>query len=86
MMLLALQRETAKIPTVIADIRRRLAERPFIPFSIYCTDGGLRIPTVDHAVISPTGRRLIVFFDDDTAQYLSPLHISRVAIEDSPAN
>jgi hypothetical protein len=87
MTLLALLREVAKIPTVIADIRRLLAERPFIPFSIYCTDGAvLRIPTVDHAVISPSGRRLIVFFDDDTAQYLSPLHISRVAIENSPAS
>jgi hypothetical protein len=87
MILLALLREMAKIPTVIADIQRLLAERPFIPFSIYCTDGGvLRIPTVDHAVISPSGRRLIVFFDDDTAQYLSPLHISRVAIENSPAS
>ena len=75
-------REVIKIGSVIADIRRLLAERPFVPFSIYRTDGEvLRVPTVDHAVISPTGRRVIVFFDDDTAQYLSPLHISRVGIE-----
>jgi hypothetical protein len=64
----ALPHKVIKIASVIADIRRLLAERPFVPFSIYCTDGGvLRIPTVDHAIISPTGRRVIVFFDDDTA-------------------
>jgi hypothetical protein len=74
-----------KIASVIADIRRLLAERSFVPFSVYCTNGGVvRIPTVDDAVISPTGRRVIVFFDDDTAQYLSPLHISRVAVGESP--
>jgi hypothetical protein len=83
---LALLGEVIKVGSVIADIRRLLAERPFVPFSIYCTNGGVvRIPTVDHAVISPTGRRVIVFFDDDTAHYLSPLHISRVAVGESPA-
>jgi hypothetical protein len=83
---LALLHGVIKIASVIADIRRLLAERPFVPFSVYCTDGGVvRIPTVDHAVISPTGRRVVVFFDDDTAQYLSPLHISRVAVDESPA-
>ena len=82
---LALLHKMIKIASVIADIRRLLAERPFVPFSVYCTDGGVvRIPTVDHAVISPTGRRVIVFFEDDTAQYLSPLHISRVAVGESP--
>jgi hypothetical protein len=82
---LALLHKMIKIASVIADIRRLLAERPFVPFSVYCTDGGVvRILTVDHAVISPTGRRVIVFFDDDTAQYLSPLHISRVAVGESP--
>jgi hypothetical protein len=76
--ILALLHDMIKIARVIADIRRLLAEKPFVPFSIYCTDGGaLRV----HAVISPTGRRVIVFFDDDTAQYLSPLHISRVGID-----
>jgi hypothetical protein len=75
----------SKFDDVIADIRRLLAERPFAPFSIYCTDGGvLRVPTIDHAVISPTGRLVIVFFDDNSAQYLSPLHISRVAVEEPP--
>jgi hypothetical protein len=74
-----------KIFGVIADIRRLLAARPFVPFAIYCADGGmLRVPTLDHAVISPNGRRVIVFFDDDTAQHLSPLLISRVAVEESP--
>jgi hypothetical protein len=68
---------------MVADIRRLLAAKPFIPFSIYCADGGtLRVPTVYHAAISPNGRRIIVFFDDDTAQHLFPLLISRVAIDE----
>lgn len=84
--LLAYCASGAKILHVVADIRRLLAGRPFVPFTIYCADGGtLRVPTHDHAVISPNGRRVIVFFDDDTAQHLSPLLISRVAVEESPA-
>jgi hypothetical protein len=83
---LLLPHKAIKILPVIADIRRLLAERPFVPFSIYCTDGGvLRVPTIDHAAVSPTGRRAVVFLDDGTAQYLSPLHISRVGIEEAPS-
>jgi hypothetical protein len=68
---------------MIAEIRRLLSARPFVPFTIYPADGAeLHVPTVDHAAVSPDGRVVVVFFDDGTAQFLFPLLISRVAAKD----
>ena len=65
---------------MIAEIRRLLAARPFVPFIIYPSDGAeLQVPTVDHAAVSPDGRPVVVRFDDGTAQFLFPLLIARVA-------
>ncbi len=70
-----------------ADIRKLMTATPFVPFTIHFADGGqLRVPTVDHIAISPTGGRVIVFADDDTHNVLSPLLISRFTIERQPAN
>jgi hypothetical protein len=64
---------------VIAEIRRLLAARRFVLFSIYPADGAeLDVPTVDHAAISPDGSTVVVFFDDGTAQFLLPLLIARI--------
>jgi hypothetical protein len=64
---------------MIAEIRRLLAGRPFVPFSIYPADGAeLHVPTVDHAAVSPGGHTIVVFFDDGTAQFLFPLLIGRI--------
>ena len=69
------------------DIRRLMHAAPFVPFTIHLADGGqLRVPSVDHVAISPTGGRVIVFADDDTHAVLSPLLISRLTIEGQPAN
>jgi hypothetical protein len=70
-----------------ADIRRLMNAAPFVPFTIHLADGNkLRVPTVDHVAISPTGNRVIVFADDDTHDVLSPLLISRLTIEGQPTN
>jgi hypothetical protein len=70
-----------------ADIRKLMHAAPFVPFTIHLADGGqLRVPTVDHVAISPTGGRVIVFSDDDTHDVLSSLLISRLTIERQPAN
>jgi hypothetical protein len=67
---------------MIAEIRRLLAGRPFVPFTIYSADGaGFYVPTVDHAAVSPTGNRVIVFLDDDSTMHLFPLLITRVAVD-----
>ncbi len=71
---------------MIADIRKLVHAVPFVPFSIHLADGGqLRVPTVDHVAVSPTGGRVIVFADDDTHDILSSLLISRITVDRLPA-
>ena len=44
---------------MIGDLRRLIAARPFVPFTIYTGDGEhMRIATVDHIAVSPTGARI----------------------------
>jgi hypothetical protein len=67
---------------MIADIRKLVHTVPFVPFTIHLADGGqLRVPTVDHVAIGPTGSRVIVFADDDTHDILSALLISRITVD-----
>jgi len=69
---------------MIAEIRKCLSRRPFMPFTIHSADGtALRVPTVDHAAVSPTGNRVIVFLDDGTTEFLFPLLITRIAVDES---
>ncbi|MBV9273247.1 MAG: hypothetical protein JO333_05080 [Verrucomicrobia bacterium] len=71
---------------MLREIRRLLTARPFVPFTICPADGAaLHVPTADHAVISPIGSLIVVFFDDDTGQFLSPLLITRVGPDDLSA-
>jgi hypothetical protein len=68
---------------VIAEIRRCLSRRPFVPFTIYSGDGAaLHVPTVDYAAVSPAGNRVIVFLDDGTTEHLFPLLTTRIAVEE----
>jgi hypothetical protein len=69
---------------MIAEIRKCLSRRPFLPFTIYSADGmTLPVPSVDHAAVSPTGNRVIVFLDDGTTEFLFPLLITRVSVAES---
>ncbi len=71
---------------MISDLRRLIAARPFVPFGIQLADGGeLRVPTVDHIAVSPTGARVVVFADDDSVIHVSPLLISRLTVDPIPA-
>ena len=68
-----------------ASIRKLIEAVPFMPFTIHLADGGqLRVPTVDHVAISPTGGRVIVFANDDTHDILSGLLISRITVDPLP--
>lgn len=64
---------------MIGDIRRLLEAQPFERFSVV-TSGGREyfVATRDHADISPSGNRLIIWFDDDSAVTVSGLHITAV--------
>ncbi len=70
---------------MIAGIRKLVHAVPFVLFSIHLPDGGhLRVPTVDHVAVSPTGGRVIVFADDDTHDILTSLLISRITVDRLP--
>lgn len=67
---------------MVGDVRQLIAARPFVPFTIHTANGvKLRVPTVDHIAVSPTGARVIVFADDDSTMMVSALHIERLAID-----
>jgi hypothetical protein len=67
---------------MIADIRKLVGVQNFVPFTIYLADGGqVRVPAVDHVLVFPQGSRLIVTHDDDSYEVLSPLLISRIAVD-----
>ena len=65
-----------------ADIRKLVHSVPFVPFTIHLADGGqLRVPTVDHVAVPPSGGRIFVFGDDDRYHVLSALLISRITVD-----
>ena len=71
---------------MIGDLRRLIAVRPFVSFTIHTASGAqLRVPTVDHIAISPTGTRVIVFTDDDSTIAVSALLTGQIAIDPDSA-
>ena len=71
---------------MVKDLRRLIANRPFLPFTIHTAAGAaLRISTVDHIAVSPTGTRVIVFADDDSTIIVSALLISQITTDPEPA-
>jgi hypothetical protein len=61
------------------DIRKRLEEVPFVPFSIRMSDGReYSVPTLDHVYIPPGGTRVVVSDDKGIVSLLPALHISGV--------
>jgi hypothetical protein len=72
---------------MIGDVRRLVAARPFVPFTIHLADGGqVRVPTVDHVFVFPQGSRFLVSYDDDSYDVISPLLISRITVDRQPAD
>lgn len=72
---------------MIGALRRLIAARPFVPFTIHTADGNqMRVPTVDHIAVSPTGARVIVFADDDSTILVSALLLARIVVDPAPEN
>ena len=64
---------------MVADVRQRLEQVPFVPFSIRTSDGHeYVVPTRDHAHISPRGNRVVIFLDEGPAVLLGPIHINSI--------
>ena len=67
---------------MIAGLRRLIVSQPFVPFTIHTAGGAqLRVPTVDHIAVSPTGARIIVFADDDSTNLISALLVSQITVD-----
>ncbi len=65
-------------------IKELLEADPFVPFHVVSSSGRTyRVPTHDHASFSPTGKQLVIWFDDDGSVTLSALHIASVE-KDAP--
>jgi hypothetical protein len=63
------------------DIRKLVHATPFVPFTIHLANGGqLRVPTVDHVAVPPTGGRIFVFGDNERYDVISALMITRVTV------
>lgn len=62
-------------------IRELLDAQPFSPFTVRLPDGErVPVPTADHAQLSPAGRRLVIFSDDDRMRILDPILIPEVEL------
>lgn len=71
---------------MISEIRELIAARPFVPFTIHLVDGGaVRVPTIDHVHVTPTGNRVFVSFDNGDYDAIRPLMISRVTVDGQAA-
>jgi hypothetical protein len=67
---------------MIKDLRQLLAARPFVPFVVHTADGRkYRVPTPEHAHVSPRGGRVNIWGDDDTTYILPALLISGLKVE-----
>jgi hypothetical protein len=70
---------------MVDDLRKLIAKRPFVPFTIHTVDGGaMHVPTGDHIHVTPTGNRVFVDFDDGSYDTIRPLMISRLTVEARP--
>ena len=69
---------------MINDLRERITARPrpFVPFTIHLADGGaVRVLTVDHVYVTPSGNRVFVSFDDGRYDVIRPLMITRTTLD-----
>jgi len=63
------------------DIRELLGAKPFQPFVVHTADGReYRVPTAEHAHVSPRGGRVTIWNDDDTQHILPALLINGLKV------
>jgi hypothetical protein len=53
---------------------------------MHFADGGqARVPTVDHVYVFPQGSRVLVSYEDDSYEVISPLLIGNITVDHQPA-
>ena len=66
------------------EIRRRLENKLFQPFSIVTSSGEkYRVASRDHISIAPRGTRILIWFDEGGSVLVASLHITAVEEEAS---
>jgi len=71
---------------IIAEVIRRLAERPFEPFAIILSNGSRHeVPTPDHCTVQRFSRRINVDHDDGSWVTINALHITHIEQLHRPA-
>lgn len=72
--------ETNPVTLILAELVRRLAAVPFVPFSIVMSNGDRHeVPTADHLTITRLLRQVVLETDEPRIVDINPLHI--VALE-----
>ena len=67
---------------MMPEIRQLLETRPFVPFYIHTSGGNrYRVATSDHAGFNPSGKQLVIWFDEQGSITLAGLHIVTVEKE-----
>lgn len=71
---------------VIAELLRRLSERPFEPFVIVLSNSSRHeVPTPDHCTVQRFSRRINVDRDDGSFVMINPLHVAQIELLHNPA-
>ena len=64
------------------DIKKRLEEHPYVPFTVYVTDGReFYVPTVDHVHVHPGGMRVSVWTNDNLEHVIPIRQLSGLSAE-----
>lgn len=68
------------------QLRRMHQAQPFQPFTIRMADGNsYHVPHREFLSISPSGRTIIVYHDDDSASIIDLLLVTELKADASPA-
>jgi hypothetical protein len=71
---------------IVAEVSRRLAERPFEPFVIVLSNGSRHVvPTADHCTVQRFSRRINIDHDDGSWVTINALHIAHIELLHKPA-
>ena len=71
---------------IIAELSRRLGEKPFEPFVIVMSNGSRHeVPTPDHCTVAKLSRRVTVDHDDGSFVVLNAVQINQIELLQNPA-
>lgn len=72
--------------TIIAELNRRQAAVPFVPFTIVMSNGTRHeVPTADHLTITRLLRQVVLETDEPRIVDINPLHVATIERAGRPA-